>query len=191
MYDSIITTFGAVCEFLILLMIYQDYRKSRRQPELKMPIPTKHWVRWGLMLLLSLGPPVTVYFNRQSFETGTPQPSKPNPLLSPEQHRISNHLAAIAANWGTYRYQEEIGRSFQNEAVLLDGRKFSNCTFSNVTFVYEGTAPFEFNGKPNLTGTVSIESGNQIVKQTFNMFNNLGLTMPGRVINKPLEPPDQ
>jgi hypothetical protein len=33
-------------------------------------------------------------------------------------------------------------KTFTNEEVVLDGHHFIDCTFENVTFVYNGTAPF-------------------------------------------------
>jgi hypothetical protein len=47
---------------------------------------------------------------------------------------------------------------------------FIDCTFDNVTFDYEGTAPFEFDPPwPTMTGTIRISGTNEIVKQTMNM----------------------
>jgi hypothetical protein len=48
-----------------------------------------------------------------------------------------------------------VGRSYRNERVSLDGFSYAECTFTNVTLVFEGRAPFhlaanEFNGAPRL-----------------------------------------
>jgi hypothetical protein len=42
--------------------------------------------------------------------------------------------------------QQEIvyGKSFANERVELDGKRFQKCTFENVTLVYHGTTNFSF-----------------------------------------------
>jgi len=35
------------------------------------------------------------------------------------------------------------GKTFRNEKVELDGKSFQKCTFTNVTFVFHGLAPFD------------------------------------------------
>jgi hypothetical protein len=35
------------------------------------------------------------------------------------------------------------GKSFRNEKVEIDGKSFQKCTFTNVTFVFHGLAPFD------------------------------------------------
>jgi hypothetical protein len=35
-------------------------------------------------------------------------------------------------------------KHFMNERVVIDGKSFVECKFQNVTFVYNGTAPFDF-----------------------------------------------
>jgi hypothetical protein len=38
------------------------------------------------------------------------------------------------------------GREFINQRVPLDGMAYRDCTFTNVTFLYSGTAPVEISG---------------------------------------------
>jgi hypothetical protein len=80
---------------------------------------------------------------------------------------------AIMDKWLTYRYQEIYNQTFQNETVKLDGKKFLNCTFDNVTFQYEGTAPFLLAGgqvRVDSGSLYSLKSNNPIVKETMHIF---------------------
>ena len=69
-------------------------------------------------------------------------------------------------NWDKYSKTPIIGKTYVNQRVLLDGNSYNNCTFTNVTLVYNGTAPFDlannvFNGgiiissdKPNIAALI-------------------------------------
>lgn len=80
--------------------------------------------------------------------------------------RLSPDYVAIDKAWGKYDYTDVWNRNFSNEDVQLDGRKFHNCHFENVTFVYEGTAPFSMNAI-TATGKNTVRSANPIVKEVF------------------------
>jgi hypothetical protein len=97
-----------------------------------------------------------------------------SPLIAPMNDdllKVRRQLMYITARWNGYPLQNIVDTNFNGGTVLLDGRKFSNCTFSNVTFVYEGTAPFEFNPTtPIITGSWHLETGQPIVKAVFNLM---------------------
>jgi hypothetical protein len=50
----------------------------------------------------------------------------------------------------TWRFDKDtkletiIGRTYSNQTLHIDGYEFRDCTFLNVTFIYEGKAPFLF-----------------------------------------------
>lgn len=67
--------------------------------------------------------------------------------------------------WAHYDYKEIGDRHFENEAVPLDGYSYKNSTFANVTFLYNGTAPYSLNNC-KFTGTPRFHSGNPSVKAT-------------------------
>jgi hypothetical protein len=48
-------------------------------------------------------------------------------------------------------------RSFTNEVVVIDGKLFHRVHFTNVTFMFHGTAPFTF-GNVKVTGNVRFQS---------------------------------
>jgi hypothetical protein len=62
---------------------------------------------------------------------------------------IYSHLIGWSGNpmgtpdWNTYTKVPVINKQFRNEVVVLDGNSFSGCTFENVTFEINGTAPFD------------------------------------------------
>jgi len=121
------------------------------------------------------------YFGTHAFETGKSL-SIPHVPLSEDQKKIFSHLSAMESNWSIYPYEEVVGQHFENTSVLVDGKKFSNCTFSNVTFLFEGTAPFQFNGAPELHGVNRISTDLNVVKFVFNLFHDTG-QINGPLIN--------
>lgn len=67
---------------------------------------------------------------------------------------------AMRVDWTRqdYPYKVISGRSFRNETVQLDGYSYINCTFSNVTFAYDGSGPMRlesnrFEGSIKFTGS--------------------------------------
>ena len=65
-------------------------------------------------------------------------------------------------------------KTFVNERVMLDGRAYRNCTFENVTFVFNGTEPFELTGN-TINGRIQLASDNPSISGTFAMMRGLGL----------------
>lgn len=74
---------------------------------------------------------------------------------APSYIRLGLMLLTVLALWGAvvfYYYnprfdpdahlQKIAHRIYNNESVHLDGYEFLDCTFINVTFIYEGRAPF-------------------------------------------------
>lgn len=63
------------------------------------------------------------------------------------------------------------GRSFRNEEVPLDGRKYVNCTFENVTFVFEGQGAFGFdNSRFVRLLSPQLRTRNQIIGATVQLL---------------------
>jgi len=65
-------------------------------------------------------------------------------------------------------------RKFLNEIVPLDGFKYANCIFENVTFQYNGTALFGFEHN-KVFGTASFRSDSDAVTATVSMFKGFGI----------------
>jgi hypothetical protein len=81
----------------------------------------------------------------------------------------------LSPNWGSYKYEDVYNHPFANETVRLDGKRFLGCTFDNVTFVYQGTAPFTFLPyPPKITGANRVQSDVQIVELSFNALLLIG-----------------
>jgi hypothetical protein len=53
--------------------------------------------------------------------------------------RIYNRQVDFDAN---AKLEQVFNRSYQNEIIHLDGKELINCTFDNVTFLYQGSSPF-------------------------------------------------
>jgi hypothetical protein len=49
-----------------------------------------------------------------------------------------------SANWASYPFQQRWDQAYTKQTVKLDGYDYIRCTFDNVTFHYNGTAPFSF-----------------------------------------------
>ncbi len=73
-----------------------------------------------------------------------------------------------------YPYEPEriVGRKFSNERVVLDGRSFFDCEFSNVTLVYNGTTPIQLRGN-RVRGAIRYDSENPAVVATILMLNSM------------------
>lgn len=59
-------------------------------------------------------------------------------------------------------------RHYRNEAVTLDDKEFFNCTFENVTLVYNGGYSYMASGK--LLGDTTFTSNNKVVSNTLSML---------------------
>jgi hypothetical protein len=63
-------------------------------------------------------------------------------------------------------------RTFKNETVQIDGNEFIDCTFDNVTFKFNGQAPFHFsNVHFHVPSKFEISSDNPIVKSTMELVS--------------------
>lgn len=62
---------------------------------------------------------------------------------------------------------------FINERIILDGKSYIDCEFENVTFVFNGTAPFSLmNNKFN--GRIQVASDNPAISGSFALLRGLG-----------------
>jgi hypothetical protein len=71
-----------------------------------------------------------------------------------------------------YPYQPEriVGKKFANERVVLDGRSFLDCDFTNVTMVYNGTTAIQLRGN-RLHGAIRYDTDNPAVVGTILMLH--------------------
>jgi hypothetical protein len=64
-----------------------------------------------------------------------------------------------------YPFKEYRGKTYKNETVQIDGNDFIDCTFDNVTFRFDGEAPFRFTND-HFQGKFGLTSNNPVVKST-------------------------
>jgi hypothetical protein len=74
----------------------------------------------------------------------------------------------------SYPMQTTTGATFHNETVPLDGHKYVNCTFHEVTFTYEGRAPFSFDGNTKIEG-LHFRSDNARIGAIINLMSKAGM----------------
>ncbi len=98
-----------------------------------------------------------------------------------------------------YRPELVVGKYFKSQEVPLDGKAYSNCTFENVTFSYEGTTPVNFNNNtvigppqyktnnPAVAGTLLLTKGFGLMKKE--IADNLRVVVDNEVKNVPIESP--
>jgi hypothetical protein len=119
----------------LIVLGYSVY--SHHKPgSYKMPV-------WIAVLVLTWAAVGYDYYDRHQLEIGPLLNTATQASLNEQQTKILNHLKRMGSNWGEYRYEYVTDRTFEHDTILLDGKKFVNCRFIDVTFVYEGTAPFE------------------------------------------------
>ncbi len=86
-----------------------------------------------------------------------------------DRHHDIDEGAGAWWTYGSSHYQDIWNQHFENQTVNLDGKFFHNCTFKNVTFDYEGTAPFDFDPRPPFViGSRDTCTRNNRVKYAFN-----------------------
>ena len=90
-------------------------------------------------------------------------------------------LAVLTVGWAggysgaypgwRYPYEPEriVGKKFANQRVVLDGKSFFDCEFSNVTLVYNGTTPIQLRGN-RVRGALRYDSDNPAVVGTILML---------------------
>jgi hypothetical protein len=74
----------------------------------------------------------------------------------------------------TYKPEVVNGKTFRNQEVFLDGKSYTNCTFENVTFVYDGTTPLMFNNN-HMVEPLQFKTNNPSVFGTMLMIKGFGL----------------
>lgn len=75
-----------------------------------------------------------------------------------------------------------------NEVIPLDDYAYVNCTFINVTFIYNGTGPVDFTNN-KIYGRPEMRSDNPAINAAFKIigaFNGLRLPIIDRASGKPL-----
>ena len=76
------------------------------------------------------------------------------------------------------RWEAITGYRFSNQSVDLDGKSFRDCSFTNVTLMYHGTAPTEFANGCTFDGSVSVDTRNPALI-TFSRLQRLIRAIPG------------
>jgi hypothetical protein len=69
------------------------------------------------------------------------------------------------------------GKNFKDERVEIDGKNFENCTFENVTYVYNGTASVAFKDN-TLIGSRVIDTDSDAVSGTVSLLHFMKLLDP-------------
>ena len=83
--------------------------------------------------------------------------------------RVGGYSGAFPGWRYPYEPERIVGKKFSNERVVLDGRSFFDCDFSNVTLVYNGTTPIQLRGN-RVRGAIRYDSDNPAVVGTILML---------------------
>ena len=81
--------------------------------------------------------------------------------------------------WKAYPKKKVEGRTFLQETVPLDGFEYVNCTFNQVTFLINATAPYEFAGNTVVNGPVHIKTENARIGAVVLFLKNAGSSAYG------------
>jgi hypothetical protein len=95
----------------------------------------------------------------------------------------SNYCDNNFAWTGTEPSKRIVGKYFENQKIYLDDDGYSDCTFRNVTFVYNGTHKLDFSHNTVL-GTYTIGTDNPSINGSLVLLRGLNL------LNIPLIGPD-
>lgn len=103
-----------------------------------------------------------------------------------------------------YKPELIVGKTYRNSEVVLDGRSYSNDTFYNVTFVYDGTTPINFSNNtvhgfplirtntPAVWGTVTLMKGFGFLRPEIAeklQFTTHNVSSTNTFVDSPLGPP--
>jgi hypothetical protein len=99
-----------------------------------------------------------------------------------------NNLTDISARFPTTNWNEPLKSVFKehykDRTMKIDGKEFIECTFENVTLIYDGTRPARITNCKR-TPNVTIETGNPIINNTVEILAAFGLTnKPDRALGK-------
>ena len=97
-----------------------------------------------------------------------------------EERSLSSKTPAqvdtLASAWKATNKTPVIGKSFVNQEVPLDGFSYSDCTFRNVTLVFNGDAPFDLTN--NTIEGVYIRSANPALNGLIQLLIELKMIDP-------------
>lgn len=88
----------------------------------------------------------------------------------------------LARWWKPGRYTEIANQPFLNCDVLLDGRRYLACKFTNVTFVYNGGDAGGFDGECLFGGSLGFRTGEPKVGQMLAFIKELRLLKDGAFV---------
>lgn len=89
-------------------------------------------------------------------------------------------------DWPSRHIERERRTHFINETVVLDGKSYWNCTFENVTFRYNGTAPFQIT-ECKAKGTWGMDSRNHAINDLLGFMQYMGFIPNSAVLKTPIE----
>jgi hypothetical protein len=84
-------------------------------------------------------------------------------------------LILTSKEWKDYPKTEVVRQRFSHETVVLDGHDYINCTFDQVTFVYDGIAPFSLTGETSLIQPVALQTRNMRIAHYLFFLTGAGL----------------
>lgn len=93
---------------------------------------------------------------------------------------------------GQYNFEKISRKTFKGENVLVDGREFVECTFDNVTLIYNGTTPPRFTGN-TFIGRTMLSSNNYAIDGIMGILEllrylpqNSHITLPEGTLHAPV-----
>ena len=76
--------------------------------------------------------------------------------------------------WKSYRLETVSNKKFVNERVVIDGKRFVQCHFENVTIVFNGKAPYDF-FRVTSSGENYLESNNAQYQRLLSLMHGTGM----------------
>lgn len=149
------------------------------------PITWWHWFWLWVGIICAATGPIWPYIRKKINEAVTQklEATARNPLLWIGLLLIIflyTTSDTFASRYGSFTFNSNPnfemvkGKKFYNERVVLDGKKYEDCTFENVTFVYNGTTPVHFSHN-RVMGRVLFASDNPSVNMSMVVFYGMGL----------------
>jgi hypothetical protein len=137
---------------------------------------TPWWVPAILAVAAVLGVLLLIYISIRNGTANTTSAAKSNESLT--QSRIQREFPTT--DWDKPLTQI-FRQHYKNETVQLDGKNFVECTFENVTFIYQGTRPIQMMNCrkiPQEGFLVTVQTDNPVVFTALGIMSATGVSGP-------------
>jgi hypothetical protein len=95
-------------------------------------------------------------------------------IIHKTQATVAHEEETALEQFRNPQWETMIGKSFKNEEVILDKKRFWNCTFDNVTLRFKGEGPVEFMHGCNFAPNMILASNSPVAMEYAKLIEIFG-----------------